>query len=385
MGIIDFREIISPNRAHAAVANLPIGKSAQTNDFEQFSRAFFTNVLKWTIFKEPVIGPDGGIDIGVQDLDGCRWLVSCKHKAHSASPVGTDDERRGIIERVLAFDCQGFIPFYSTSPSPSLQTDITGASKMVNVKHYFPGDIENALLGNSHGIELAARFFPKSMINHYTKIIKTSETYTLEDIELDDFGPLRVGKAAMVPGDGGGPRLQTALAQLVHNANLYETMDQHKPYFAIALKDAIKAAPEFFIVQGDPQTLDDFVDVAPTWDASALAKASRVGGGLHKLYFVGAVWSFWNYGRAQRVFSEALVIRSNAHRYNNDDPLPEDEFEGDVLFKSKSGLLTPGLIGLKLQEAERDIVVRLMAFTNPIPTPMKQPTGTNEVAEPRSP
>lgn len=371
MGIIDFREIISPNAAHAAASNSPIGKSAQTNDFEQFCRAFFARVLRWKIFKEPQVGPDDGIDVGVEDLDGVRWLVSCKHKAHSGAAVGIGDEARGIVERVGAWDCDGFIAFYSTPPTSGIRSDIDGASRFVKVQRYFPEQIESTLLGNSQGIELAARFFPKSMENHYRRIIKTADTYSLADIELDDLGCYKIGKASMCPGAADGPARENALKQLVRNANLYETMEQHRFYFTVALKDAIKAAPAFFVVDGDPQTLDDFVDVAPTWDPAGLAKAGRVSGGLQLLYFVGAVWSFWDYGRAQRLFSEAMVLRSNSHRYENGDPLPKDEFEDSVNQKSVSGLLTPGLIGLKLQEDERDIVVRLMAFMNPIPTRSK--------------
>lgn len=123
-------------------------------------------------------------------------------------------------------------------------------------------------------------------------------------------------------------------------------------------------------------TLADFAHVSPTWCSYSLYRASidrRNGRALAFAYFVGAVWSFWDHARANRVFAEMRAFRG---RLSLDDDLTPDqvaslraseEFKQAVRHHMAQGYLSVGLVGILLQEQMRDIVTRLFAYTNPIP------------------
>lgn len=379
MGIIDFREIVSPKADHASVKNTPIGKSSLPDDFETFCLDFFTSVRRTKIFQQISTGTDNGIDLGVEETcsDGSkiRWLVSCKHKAHSKSAV-SEEEERNILERVFKWDCDGFIPFYTTSPSSKVKSLIEGVEKAgKRVDWYLKDRIERDLLGSSKGIQMAARYFPKSMVNHYAKFIETMQSYSTSDVSID-------GGVASIAGirrnvlESSEDELLAAKEHLAETANVLATMEAHAPYFVTALNDAIKLAPDFFNCQKKPETLEDFSYVEPTWCPYTLCLASvdrKNGRGLAFAYFVGAVWSFWDYSKANKVFAEMRAFRSSILRDTELSPgqvksLQESEqFKQLVNYHMSQGLLSAGLIGIKLQEEMRDIVTRLFAYTNPIP------------------
>ena len=87
MPIIDFKEI--------PLASGGVGR----DKFELFAREFL-EAIGFRI----IVGPDRGVDAGryliVEELrtgvggeTRVKWLVSCKHKAHSGSSVTLEDER----------------------------------------------------------------------------------------------------------------------------------------------------------------------------------------------------------------------------------------------------------------------------------------------------
>ena len=87
MSAIDFKEI---PEAH-------LGGGLQ-DTFELFARDFLSH-LGYTVVEDPSRGADGGRDLvviehrsGVGGETTVRWLVSCKHKAHSGSSVTPQDE-----------------------------------------------------------------------------------------------------------------------------------------------------------------------------------------------------------------------------------------------------------------------------------------------------
>src|SRR5437867_920193 len=93
--------------------------------FEMFAREFL-ELTGYRIVSGPDRGADQGRDLiaeetrtGVGGKTTVRWLVSCKHMAHSGRAVGVDDELN-ISDRVRAHRCQGFIGFYSTLASAGL-------------------------------------------------------------------------------------------------------------------------------------------------------------------------------------------------------------------------------------------------------------------------
>src|SRR5688572_5681833 len=94
-------------------------------DWESFARDFLVE-LGFSVDTPPDRGADGGKDILLlEQLEGrlnnypFRWLVSCKHNAHSGKSVNEQDEPN-IVERVKSFRAEGFLGFYSTLPSTGL-------------------------------------------------------------------------------------------------------------------------------------------------------------------------------------------------------------------------------------------------------------------------
>lgn len=105
MPIINFKEVPQ--------ANLATGLQ---DTFELFARDFL-EYLGYRTLISPNRGADGGKDllveetrIGVGGETKVRWLVSCKHKAHSKSSVSPADETN-ISDRLAANRCAGFTAF----------------------------------------------------------------------------------------------------------------------------------------------------------------------------------------------------------------------------------------------------------------------------------
>jgi hypothetical protein len=155
MPVIDFTEI-------------PEATSGPRRDeFELFAREFL-ELIGYRAVTGPDRGADGGRDIilietrsGVGGESIVKWLVSCKHKAHSGSSVTPADEQ-DIHDRVRTHGCDGFIAFYSTIPSSGLATKLNAPDLTFEVQIYDPEKIERYLLSSS-GIKVAQRFFPNSV------------------------------------------------------------------------------------------------------------------------------------------------------------------------------------------------------------------------------
>src|SRR5215213_887573 len=187
---LDFKEISQGN-----VAN------GDQDTFELFAREFL-EMIGYQILSGPDRGSDGGRDIIVQEMRTgvggttyIKWLVSCKHKAHSGTSVVLADEQN-ILDRVTTHGCHGFIGFYSTVPASSLTKMLEGfKARHLNFDFQILDreKIEGILLRTGPGLGLAQRFFPVS----YTKWDSSNR-----DIDL---AMLRVGMpqpvAYKIPGD----------------------------------------------------------------------------------------------------------------------------------------------------------------------------------------
>jgi hypothetical protein len=101
------------------------------------------------------------IRAGIAGETRVKWLVSCKHKAHSGASVTPDDEL-DIHDRVRTNDCKGFLGFYSTLPSSGLATKLNASGLPFEVQVYDSEKIEKQLLSSLKGASLAQRFFPSS-------------------------------------------------------------------------------------------------------------------------------------------------------------------------------------------------------------------------------
>jgi restriction endonuclease len=154
MPILEFKEI--PSAAGGAARD----------QFELFARELL-ELAGFKIVTSPDRGADAGRDLIVEEIrtgvageTRVRWLVSCKHKAHSGNSVTPDDEQ-DIHDRVRTHGCSGFLVFYSTVPSSGLATKLNAPDLPFEVQIFDQEKIERYLLRSS-GIELAKRFFPAS-------------------------------------------------------------------------------------------------------------------------------------------------------------------------------------------------------------------------------
>ena len=141
--------------------------SGNQDSFELFARDFLTEILNFKILSEPSRGADGGKDILAEERlfgtlsENCtRWLVSCKHKAHSGKSVTPSDEIN-ISDRLTQFKADGFIGFYSTLPSGGLNERLDSYKERYKIQIFDKEKIESLILGKKR-YELFQRYFPES-------------------------------------------------------------------------------------------------------------------------------------------------------------------------------------------------------------------------------
>ncbi len=156
MPAIDFQEIPPSNSG-----------DGQQDAFELFAQAFLSD-YGLSIEQSPGRGADNGRDLlviekrtGVVSEVPVKWLVSCKHYAHSGKSVGIDDEQN-IGDRVRAAGADGFLAFYSTLPSSPLINRLRELQPKLQFAIFDRGRIEGEILKASDGDVLFKRFFPKS-------------------------------------------------------------------------------------------------------------------------------------------------------------------------------------------------------------------------------
>lgn len=177
MPIIDFREI---PEAHISTGG--------QDTFELFARDFFVEVLKFRTLSEPNRGADGGKDIlfeehhyGSLSENRIKWLISCKHKAHSNNSVTPEDETN-ISDRLEQFQANGFIGFYSTLASSGLNTRLDSYRSRHSIEIFDKEKIEKYILSHKC-YELFKRYFPNSYRRWYEIESKIEPTKILDEYE----------------------------------------------------------------------------------------------------------------------------------------------------------------------------------------------------------
>ena len=167
--ILDFREIPEANW----------GEGLQ-DTFELFARDFLS-YMGYRIVEDPARGADGKKDliveevlVGVASEQTIRWLVSCKHYAHSGRSVPDSDEIN-ITERLGQHNCDGFMGFYSTLPAVSLQGVLKGVQRNIVFDRE---KIESYLLRRDiDAVRIASRYFPVSFKNFQLENPLPAELY----------------------------------------------------------------------------------------------------------------------------------------------------------------------------------------------------------------
>lgn len=157
MPVLDFKEI---PEAHIT--------TGLQDTFELFARDFLA-FMGYDIITDPDRGADGGVDLIVEEKRSgvggetiIRWLVSCKHKAHSGKSVSPTDDGN-ISDRVIANKCQGFIGFYSTLASSGQSRNLEGMKPNIESQIYDKEKIEKELVHSARGLKIAERYFPLSL------------------------------------------------------------------------------------------------------------------------------------------------------------------------------------------------------------------------------
>jgi hypothetical protein len=155
MPALDFKEI-------------PLASGGPDRDqFELFARDFL-ELMGFKVLVGPDRGADAGRDLVLEEIrtgiageTRVKWLVSCKHKAHSGASVKPEDES-DIHDRVRTHDCKGFMAIYSTVPSSGLATKLNAANLPFEIQVFDSERMEGILLGSTKGATLAHRYLPSS-------------------------------------------------------------------------------------------------------------------------------------------------------------------------------------------------------------------------------
>jgi Restriction endonuclease len=153
--ILDFKEIPRANVANGS-----------QDTFELFARDFL-EMLGFEVDSGPDRGQDGGRDLvviekrpGILAISEVRWLVSCKHKAHSGQSVNDADEQ-DISDRLRVHNATGFMGFYSTVISSPLGRKLNALTSNFEVMIWDQERIETQLLlDNLTAHTIARRYFP---------------------------------------------------------------------------------------------------------------------------------------------------------------------------------------------------------------------------------
>ena len=170
--LLNFKEIPQANTGNG-----------DQDTFELFARDFL-EILGYEILQHPDRGADGKKDLiinevrhGISGKTNIKWLVSCKHHAHSGKSVSDTDEPN-ITDRVSVHECDGFLGFYSTLPATSLGKNFEGLKKKIAIEAFDRERIEKILLESPEGLRLASRNFPVSFENYRIENPKPAKIFS---------------------------------------------------------------------------------------------------------------------------------------------------------------------------------------------------------------
>lgn len=111
-------------------------------DWEFFAIDFLAS-NGFSIINYPSRGSDGGSD-GIVEFNNIKYIVSCKHYFNSGKSIGTDVEQ-SILDRTYQHRANGFIGFYSTVISSSLQDRLNQLKDKINIVIFDRNIISNYL------------------------------------------------------------------------------------------------------------------------------------------------------------------------------------------------------------------------------------------------
>lgn len=193
--IIDFKEIPKANISNG-----------EQDRFEQFASDFL-ETIGYKILQGPNRGPDGKKDLIVSEIlkriggseKEIKWIVSCKHNAHSGKAVKDTDEP-DILDRVKKHKCDGFLGFFSTLPAATLSDKLNGLKGQIDCDYFDSTRIERELLRSKDKNRLLASYFPEShdkyLQNLHSKDLYLDHETPARTLTEDDV--LRISKTAII-------------------------------------------------------------------------------------------------------------------------------------------------------------------------------------------
>jgi hypothetical protein len=195
--ILDFKDIDSGNK----------GGDGQ-DQFELFSRDFL-KAIGFKIIQHPSRGADrkkdmivGGKFEGIKDI---RWLVSCKHNAHSKTRHAVNDtDEPNIITRLEVNKCEGFIGIYSTIASTNLSNNLNDLKHKYKSEIFDHRRIEDYIFEKVERHHLVWRYFENSYNKNKGKFkvqqpkdnMKAAKSMTTSTLTEDDV--LRISMTAII-------------------------------------------------------------------------------------------------------------------------------------------------------------------------------------------
>ena len=281
--------------------DIPLANTGDGNQdtWELFSRDFL--ILRgYKIVEEPSRGPDGGIDIAVAEsrpgIDGetiVRYLVSCKHNAHSGKAV-SDSIENNITDRLKRHDCSGFIGFYSTLPS----TALANALKNLGVEHTFYDykKIEMFLMKIAGGFDLVKRYFPS-----YSKAYLANDAVVIETYDENSVSETNGIFSISIPGCG---TISSGIKQKVIKGANEWVMHQytHGPFLS-AWKDGVQLFPNYFhIPEAGIDAADKVESLPPNWEMEESLNQIKH---MQKV-FIACMWSFFDAKKGQSILDGLL-------------------------------------------------------------------------------
>lgn len=173
------------------------------DSFELFCRDFL-QCMGYEIIQHPSRGADGGMDLivsenlnGIAHAESIKWLVSCKHTAHSRKSVSVLNEL-DILDRVSSFNCTGFIGMYSLIASAHLSEKLQKLSGQIKYILFDCKRIENELINNPKMLTLFRLNFPKSFKKYQRQNPLYLSTNTSKLSKLDNECLFKKIKAAVI-------------------------------------------------------------------------------------------------------------------------------------------------------------------------------------------
>ncbi|OAI86449.1 restriction endonuclease [Pseudomonas putida] len=311
MSLLDFSEI-PPSKA----------PSADVDAFEKFAREFFAVLFNARVIKNVGRGPDGGADL-VLEVEGERWLVSCKNYRNS---VGRNDEEAPYGD-MQQWGCQQFIGFYSPGPSTGLET------KLRQTRDNNPGfryqifdskEIQSRLIcaGSSEAWLLAFRWFPGSFSKIASALVRPLMQHDRQDVVTDHGRSWIAGLPVYSSHAANDPQSRERAAEgLVSIANEIATGRAFSPIFIERIKDFCLAVPGAFL--RPTYVSDEEVQARllyPSWSLG-LVRDLCARGLRRGLLNLCRVWSLWDLEMAETVyFYGRQLMAGDDHEFTEAGP-----------------------------------------------------------------